>query len=334
MSEFYLILDSKKREATSFPFFAVKSIAETIYRKKIVGLIIATIILLFHWSAEAATYTITKNSEIFGETIHYTVTEDDTFYTIARKFDLGIVELMAANSGVDPWIPEVGSTINLPTTYITPKVKHQGIVINLPELRLFYFADDKTIMTFPIGIGRDGWQTPVGETTIVLKRKNPTWTPPQSILETKPDLPKIVPAGPDNPLGQYAMTLGFNTGSFLIHGTNKPAGIGLRSSHGCIRMYPEDIEVLFNKVKKGINVKVIDAPYQLGWKNNQLFLKVMPTQEQSDEIANNTELTPLVPDDIYKYIDKITGKDIQVDWSVVDEAIIKRTGIAVPIAQK
>jgi L,D-transpeptidase ErfK/SrfK len=297
-------------------------------------LCLVAIILFLCFDAQSATYKIHKNTRLFGEAGSYTIAENDTFYDIARKFDLGIVELMAANPGVDPWIPEVGSSILLPTTYIIPEVKRQGIVINLPELRLFYFSDAQTIMTFPIGIGRDGWQTPVGETKIILKRKNPSWTPPDSILEIKPDLPKIVPAGPDNPLGLYAMTLGFKPGAFLIHGTNKPAGIGLRSSHGCIRMYPEDIEVLFSHVKKGTNVRVIDSPYQLGWKGAELYLKVMPTQEQSDEIANNAELTPLVPENIYKYIDKMNINNIKVDWPAVDEAIIKRTGITAPIGKK
>lgn len=288
----------------------------------------------FTSTAFSATYKIPNDSDVAGEVSHYTITGDETFYSVARQFDLGIVELMASNPGIDPWIPAEGTLLSLPTSYVLPKVKRSGIVINLPELRLFYFPDEKTVITFPIGIGRDGWQTPVGETTIVLKRKNPSWTPPASILEAKPDLPKIVPAGPDNPLGAYALNLGFTPGSFLIHGTNKPHGIGLRSSHGCIRMYPEDIEVLFNAVKKGTHVKVIDTPYKLGWLDGTLYLEVTPTQEQIDDIANYREPEPLVPAEIYKDIDKIVDTNNAVDWPAVDEAIIKRTGLPVAILRK
>ena len=289
-----------------------------------------SVLFFFANQAYSASFKIQNNSDVVGEAVQYTVLDDETFYSIARKFDLGIVELMAANPGIDPWIPASGSAINIPTSYILPKAKHRGIVINLPELRLFYYPSAKTVLTFQVGIGREGWQTPIGETKIILKRKNQSWTPPASILATKPDLPKFVPAGPDNPLGNYAMNLGWE--SFLIHGTNKPLGIGLRSSHGCIRMYPEDIEVLFNAVNKGTPVTVIDSPYKLGRSGSDIYLEVTPTQEQTDDIANYRELEPLVPEDIYKAIDKITGNS-EIDWQIVDEAVIKRNGIPVVITK-
>lgn len=331
MLKIRLNLYSVKREDNIFPFFdsTISSKSKSILHRTFIA-----IVLLFNQAAFSATYKIQNGSDIAGEVAHYTVTGNETFYSIARQFDLGIVELMATNPGIDPWIPTEGTLLSLPTSYVLPKVKRHGIVINLPELRLFYFIDAKTIMTFPIGIGRDGWQTPIGETTITLKRKNPSWVPPASIMEVKPHLPKIVPAGPDNPLGAYALNLGFKPGSFLIHGTNRPHGIGLRSSHGCIRMYPEDIEVLFNTVKKGTKVTVIDTPYKLGWLNNILYLEVTPTQEQIDDIANHREPEALVPVEIYKDIDKIVGINGEVDWPAVDEAIIKRTGLPVAIVRK
>lgn len=282
--------------------------------------------------AFSATYDIKKDSDIVGMIAYYRVGAEDTLYSIAQKFDLGIVELMAANPGVDPWIPRKNSIITIPSAYILPHGKRSGVVINLPELRMFFFKDAKTVMTFPVGIGREGWQTPIGDTTIILKRKDPVWIPPASILAENPDLPKIIPAGPDNPMGQYALSLGWQ--SFAIHGTNKPYGIGLRSSHGCIRMYPEDIEELFQLVRKGTKVTVIDNPYKLGWRNNVLYLEATPTQEQLDAIADRKKPETIIPSEIYSQIEKIMTDNGGVDWHIVDEAIITRSGVPVAIGSR
>lgn len=317
---------SKEEEGVNPPLFYFER-----FCINFVKTLFVTILILFCRDALAATYTI--NNDVAGEVSEYTVLNDDTLYSIARKFDLGIVEIMAANPGVDPWIPQEGSVISLPTMYIIPKVKHKGVLINLSELRLFYFPDNKTVITFPVGIGREGWQTPVGDTSILLKRKNPSWIPPASILAEKPNLPKIVPPGPDNPMGQYALSL--NWPGFAIHGTNKPHGIGLRSSHGCIRMYPEDIEALFNFVIKGTPVKVIDKAYTLGWLGDVLYLEVNPTQEQTDDIMEDKIPEVIISSEVYTEIDKVTEKvKIEVDWGNVDEALIKRTGIPVAIGVK
>ncbi len=306
---------AKRREDKIFPSFF----------KKICFILIVALIAL-RSPASAATYTITN--DIIGEVTHYTVTDEDTLYAIARRFDLGIVELMAANPNIDPWIPPAGTLLSIPSSYILPKENRTGIVINLSELRLYYFKDAKTVMTFPVGIGKDGWQTPVGETKIVLKRKNPFWTPPASIRANKPDLPQVIPAGPDNPLGQYAMNLGWP--GFLIHGTNKPYGIGLRSSHGCIRMYPEDIEELFKVVKKDTKVTVIDTSYKIGWLNDILYLEVNPSQEkQAGLIFEDREPAANKDIDISKLnsdIEKIAGASI-IDWAAVTAAIEKHTGL-------
>lgn len=310
----------QKKEGESPPFFCI-------------GILVALFLLIFSQSnAFAATYKI--NGDIAGEVQEYIVEGDDTLYSIARKFDLGIVELMAANPDIDPWVPGEGAVIVLPTSYILPKIKNKGVVINLSELRLFYFPDDKTVVTFPVGIGREGWQTPVGETKIALKRKDPSWIPPASILAEKPDLPKFVPAGPDNPLGQYALSLGWP--GFAIHGTNKPHGIGLRSSHGCIRMYPEDIEELFNAVQKGTVVKVIESQYSLGWRGDVLYLEVNPTQQQIDDIMEDNMPEVIITSEIYTKIDKMLTKHagVDIDWTVVDEALIKRSGIAIPVGAR
>ena len=270
------------------------------------------------------------DGDIVGAMSHYTVTKEDNLYEIARRFDIGIVELLAANPDVDPWTPKEGTELKITTAHILPTIR-QGIVLNLSELRLFYFMDANTVMTFPIGIGREGWQTPLGSTTIKKKRKNPAWIPPESIRKEEPNLPKIIPAGPNNPMGAYALNLGWP--SYAIHGTNRPYGVGKRSSHGCVRLYPEDIEALFNKVEVGTPVTVIDAPYVLGWQNNILFLEVTPTQSQSDSIAEYHTPTPTDGSQIYDAVHKMSAI-AKVDWRAVDAAIAKHSGIPTAIGKK
>jgi L,D-transpeptidase ErfK/SrfK len=271
-------------------------------------------------------------SEVTGIVTHYKVQPGDTLYKIARRFDLGIVEVMAANPGVDTWLPKEGASLVLPTMHVLPTPTPEGIVINLAELRLFYFHDAHTVMTFPIGIGKEGWQTPTGTTTIAKKRVHPSWTPPDSIRAEKPDLPKNIPAGPDNPLGDYALNLGWS--KYLIHGTNKPAGIGRRSSHGCIRMYPEDISQLFNAVKVGTDVTIIDTPYKTGWRNDTLFLKVTPTQQQADAILQHRQASLPLSAGLYEAVMQNVRSTDVIDWTAVQKATTGIRGIPVAIARR
>ena len=208
----------------------------------------------------AATYPM--NGDVVGAVRSYTVKNHDSLAKIARHFDLGMVELLAANPGITTQNLRAGTILIVTNSHVLPR-PHTGIVINLPELRLFYFLDSHYVMTFPIGIGREGWDTPLGVTRIAIKREKPTWTPPDSIRAENPKLPRIVPAGPNNPLGNYALDLALP--AYAIHGTNRPASVGLRSSHGCIRLYPEDIATLFHVVKVGTKVTIIDTPVKLGW---------------------------------------------------------------------
>jgi L,D-transpeptidase ErfK/SrfK len=290
------------------------------------------VLILQPFNVMAKVYDVAKNEDVVGGIGFHIVETDDTLYSIARQFDLGIVEIMAANPDVDPWIPEVGSKIVLPTMHTLPNTKRQGVVINLPDLRLYYFVDSETVMTFPIGIGKEGWGTPVGKTTITWKRKDPTWVVPPSIREKYPELPVSIPPGPDNPLGQYALSLGIP--ALAIHGTNKPNGIGLRSSHGCIRMYPEDIEILFNQVKQGTVVTIIDQSYKLGWKANNLFLEVVPTNEQSDLILNYKRTPPPYMATLYDDIIAHAKYEEAVDWHSVRSAIASYKGLPVIISSK
>ncbi|MEF1290648.1 L,D-transpeptidase family protein, partial [Vibrio sp. M260118] len=202
----------------------------------------------------AATYELpVEGSSIVGRTQFHQVQEGETLANIAKHYDVGFLSLMAANKGIDPFLPKVDYVLTIPTQIILPNVERKGIVINLAELRLYYFPEHSNeVQIFPVGIGRVGRDTPEMETTISQKRPNPTWTPPASIrrdyLAKGIELPAVVPAGPDNPLGEYALRLAHGVGDYLIHGTNKDFGIGLRVSSGCIRMEPKDIEWLFAQV--------------------------------------------------------------------------------------
>ncbi|MBE9554417.1 MAG: L,D-transpeptidase family protein, partial [Proteobacteria bacterium] len=174
---------------------------------------------------------VEAHNDIIGGNGYYKVKEGETLLEIARLHDLGFIELVTANPGIDPWIPEAGRTVLLPSEHILPDASRQGIVINRPELRLYYFGDGTgPVVTYPIGVGRQGRETPLGSTSVAAKRANPTWTPPPSIRAERPELPATVPPGPENPLGLFAMNLGWK--NYVIHGTNKPYGIGRRVSSG------------------------------------------------------------------------------------------------------
>ena len=209
-----------------------------------------------------------------------TAHREDTLSDIARRYDLGYEEIVAANPGMDPWLPGEGARVLLPTQFVLPDAPREGLVLNLAAMRLFYYprpgADDPAwVITHPIGIGREGWRTPQGTSRITEKIEQPTWTVPASVLREhvqKGDpLPPVVPAGPDNPLGDFAMRLSLPR--YLIHGTNQPYGVGIRVSHGCVRLYPEDIARLFPEVPVGTQVTIVNQPYVAGWRNGQLFLE-------------------------------------------------------------
>jgi L,D-transpeptidase ErfK/SrfK len=289
--------------------------------------------LLYMWALQSASAaTFVPAGDVIGSVEHYRVTEKDNLYEIARQYDIGIVELLAANPGIDPWIPESGTELTITSMHVLPATPRKGIVINLSELRLFYYAEDGSVTTFPIGIGREGWRTPIGKTKVLRKRKNPLWTPPPSIREEEPDLPEVILPGPDNPLGEYALDLGIH--GVLIHGTNRPYGVGKRSSHGCIRLYPEDIKALFNTTSVGIPVTIIDMPYKLGWRDDTLFLEVTPTQEQSDVIAEYGKPVPISIPEVYEKVRKMAGENTEINWYAVEETLKQNSGIPVAIASR
>lgn len=220
---------------------------------------------------------------LVGEVYRFTPQTNDTLSDVARNFGLGYQEMAIANPAVDPWLLRGDQSLLLPSQYILPDAQHAGIVLNLASMRLFYFPKHGgELLTFPVGIGRENWDTPLGLTSIVEKKAHPDWTPPPSIVKEhkalNDPLPGVVKSGPDNPLGDYAMYLGFK--NFLIHGTNKPYGIGMQVSHGCIQLYPEDIETLFPKVVVGTPVRIVHQPYLATWFDNRLYVEAHPPLEK------------------------------------------------------
>ena len=213
----------------------------------------------------------------------------DTLLDIARRYDVGHDQIILANPGVNRWLPGRNTPITIPNSYILPPGPREGIVLNLAELRLYYFPPkSSTVLTFPVSIGDMDWRTPLGTTRITSRERDPAWNPPKSIraehLADGEVLPPYIPGGdPENPLGRFALRLGIT--SYLIHGTDESRafGIGMRVSHGCIRLYPEDIEVLFQRASVGTKVRIIDEPIKIGWLHNELYLEAHRPLEAEEQ---------------------------------------------------
>ncbi len=273
-------------------------------------------------------------ANVVGEIQVIRTRAEDTFIDIAQAYDLGYDELVEANPGIDPWLPGEGKTIVLPSRFILPDAPRKGIVLNVASKRLFYFPKAEqglppVVHTFPISIGREGWATPVGATKVVSKKKDPLWRVPASIrkehAENGDPLPAVVPPGPDNPLGRYAMRLAI-PGDYLIHGTNKPAGVGMRVSHGCIRMNPEDIEWLFPQVPVGMPVYIVNQPVLVGNLGGELFVEAHPALEE-----DQTRRTAGLLKEIEKRLAKSGGTGATVDYDRVARIAGARRGFPVSI---
>jgi len=211
---------------------------------------------------------------------------DDTFSDLAREYGLGYDELVHANPGIDPWLPAPGTPVLLPTQYVLPATARRGIVLNIAAKRLFYFpemeeGERQEVLTFPIGIGRVGWETPIGSAKVIQKARDPHWWVPASVrkehAEEGDPLPAVVPPGPDNPLGRHVLKL--DMPGYLIHGTNQPYGVGMRVSHGCVRLYPENIDTLYSLAAIGTDVTIVNQPYLLGRRGGQVFFESHPPLE-------------------------------------------------------
>jgi L,D-transpeptidase ErfK/SrfK len=270
---------------------------------------------------------LSADDPVVGEDQMIVATYEDTFVKIARTYDLGFEELVQANPNVNPWVPGEGTEIVLPTRFVLPQAPRTGIVINLPELRLYYYPDGESgrVITHPISIGRQEWRTPLGSTQVSRKAKDPTWYPPQSVrdehaAQNRP-LEAVVPPGPDNPLGKHALYLGLP--GYLIHGTNMPAGLGMRVTHGCIRMFPEDIEALYEDVPVGTPVRIVNQPIKLGQNGSGYYLEAHPLLEeelQGDEVSIMTALTRA-------YVAAVEeGEGAGFDWAMAERVVLGFTG--------
>lgn len=284
-------------------------------------------------SAQAVEYDRPDSStKLIGTMEYYQVNKGDSLLDIANRYDVGLLLLMASNPGVDPFLPTPGSLLKIPMQLILPDVKREGIVINLAELRLYYFPSNSDKMyVFPIGIGRVGRETPKMTTSISQMIKNPTWTPTANIRREYREkhnviLPAVVPAGPENPLGDYAMRLSHGSGQYLIHGTNKDFGIGMRVSSGCIRMNPWDVEWLFHQVSRGTKVRIINQPVKQAIEaDGSVYVEVHePLSRDEDQMGEHKRVS--APDQL---LAEVAG-DVRAR-QLLDEALMNQVGLPVQL---
>src|SRR3984885_1376077 len=283
-------------------------------------------------------FELAPDEDIVGVVQIVTSSKEDTLTDIARRFNVGYQEILRANPKVDPWLPGAGRPIVVPTQFIIPNAPRTGVVINIAAMRLFYFPPHKsgepqTVITHPIGIGKVGWATPEGVTKIVRRQADPTWRVPVSVIkehrENGEELEKVIGPGPDNPLGKFAFYLQWP--SYLIHGTNKPAGVGLRSSHGCIRLFPEDILELFDKAPIGTEVHVVNQPYVFGWDNGQLVMQAFGSLEDDRRDWNKSQAA-LLARSLGKPVEKeLKRRGATVDWDLVMQLAHTPRGLIVPV---
>jgi L,D-transpeptidase ErfK/SrfK len=261
--------------------------------------------------------------------------QENTFSAIAREYDVGYYELGAANPGVDRWLPGDGTPVYLPTQWVLPDAPRDGIVVNLATMRLFYFTREPSsdgeelhVTTHPIGIGREGWETPIGSAEVTQKARDPVWYVPASVRAEHAaggdPLPRIVEPGPDNPLGRFA--LGLSMPGYLIHGTNKPAGVGMRVSHGCIRLYPEDIKALFESVPKGTPVHIVNQPVLAGWRDGRLYLEVHPPLSEDQR-----DIAALANEALTAALTRAGAPTEVLDEQTIDSALEARRGLPAPV---
>ena len=288
--------------------------------------------------AGGAEYLIPENGDsVIGTMTTVIAEQEDTILDIARRNGIGYEEIMSANPGVDPWIPGAGTEILIPSRYVLPDAPREGVVINLAEHRLYYYppakkGERRVVRTYPISTGKMDWKTPIGVTRIVSKQEKPNWYPPASVLaehEANGDpLPKVVPPGPDNPLGEHAMRLGIPGGAYLIHGTNRPAAVGMQVTHGCIRMYPEDIAELYGYVPVNTKVNLIDQPTKLGWLRGTLYMERHPPLEGGavpgpDEFSRVKEYVAVTAE----------RRPVAVEWDNVEHAYRVQSGVPAPVTE-
>jgi len=293
--------------------------------------------LLFPSTLMATTFDLPSESfDVIGSVRVVQTTYQDTLLDIARRSSIGQEQMERANPDVDRWLPGEGTEVVIPSHFILPRAERKGLVLNLPEMRLYYFPPKQPgqpaqVQTYPIGIGRMDWATPLGVTKITAKTKDPSWTPPESIRRehaAKGDpLPAVVPPGPNNPLGRYAMRLGIP--GYLIHSTNKPLGVGMRVSHGCVRMLPEDIERLFPQLPVGTQVTIVNQPVKAGWYGGKLYIEVhKPLEEYPNDRGAMVEAMMAALDGA------MARRSVALDNAKIDAELSRQTGLPLVISSE
>jgi L,D-transpeptidase ErfK/SrfK len=274
---------------------------------------------------------------VYGADQQVTARYEDTLYALARQYSLGSEELVRVNPTVDPWLPKEGARLTVPGRFVLPGGVREGIVINLPEHRLYYFpkrkkkTDVQQVITYPVSIGKMDWRTPIGETRVIRKHENPVWYPTASVRAEHAAegdiLPAKVPAGPDNPLGTRALRLAAGDGTYLIHGTNNPIAVGLAVTHGCIRMYPEDIEALFPLVPVGTKVRIVNEPVKVAWVEGELLVEAHPP---IDALGQSHE--PDLPA-FEGLLEKAVGATpVAIHWDYAREILKRADGVLATVA--
>jgi L,D-transpeptidase ErfK/SrfK len=283
-------------------------------------------------------FELDPGQDVVGVVQVVTAGKDDTLTDIARRFNVGYEEIVRANPKVDPWLPGEGREIVIPSQFILPDAPRTGLVINIAAMRIFYYppvrrGERALVLTHPIGIGKVGWRTPEGVTKIVRRQQDPTWRVPVSVRkehhENGEHLDPVIGPGPDNPLGKYAFYLQWP--SYLIHGTNKPAGVGLRSSHGCIRLYPEDIAQFFAIVPVGTQVRVVNQPFVFGWRDGQLYMQPFGVLEDDTRDWAKASRRLLSKSLAATLQQQLQAHRTQVDWTLVSALARAPRGVPVPI---
>ncbi len=293
------------------------------------GIFPAIVLALLPATGQALGFALQPGQDVVGEQVAVEAKYEDTFSDIARLYDVGYREMTAANPRVDAWLPGSGTEVIVPSRFVLPAGPREGIIINLAELRLYYFPPGgQRVETYPLGIGREGWKTPVSSGRVVRKQEHPTWTPPESIRQEAKArgrvLPEKIGPGRRNPLGDYAIYLSIP--GYLLHGTSRPYGVGMRVSHGCIRLYPEDIATLFQQIPVGTKVRIINQPYKAGWSGGQLYVEVHPPLAEQF-LAEGFNLTAL-----RQAVDgALAGHPATVDWERVKEVALEHLGIPVAV---
>jgi L,D-transpeptidase ErfK/SrfK len=283
-------------------------------------------------AAHATTYRLTNaNDTVVGEDQTVMTVYEDTLYDLAAAYSLGSEEIIRVNPKVDPWLPGAGKLVMIPGRHILPPGPHEGIVVNLPEHRLYYYPKPKRgqpaeVITYPVSIGKMDWRTPLGVTHVIQKQKDPTWYPPESVRKEHAadgdPLPASVPPGPKNPLGAYAMRLAAGNGTYLIHGTNNPRAVGLPVTHGCIRMYPDDVAALFPLIPVGTPVRLVNEPVKVAWVDGELLLEAHPPID-----AQGQTVEPNLDEFSAMLQAEVGDTTVAIHWDYAREVLQKANGV-------